>query len=38
MKKSINYSLIPKDYYLDVKNYVSEVIKKETEKVVLSKI
>ena len=37
MTKSINYSLIPKDYYLDVKNYLSEVIKKETEKVVLSK-
>lgn len=38
MTKSINYSLIPKDYYLDVKSYVSEVIKKETEKAVLSKI
>ena len=38
MTKSINYSLIPKDYYQEIKQYYAEVIQKETEKVILSKI
>ena len=37
MTKSINYSLIPKDYYAEIKNYFSVLIDKESEKVVLAK-